>query len=596
MKRVVSFCLLFCLVLIVSAARAQVPEATALTTNKVITIDGVIDPNEWKGVDPIWVNRDTGIDTTGTPSGDADLSYNLYIAHDGETLYLGFDISDENIQADSGTSTWDDDCVEIFGDADNQGTTQTNDGMGFQLLITTDGRTDGGDQAALGLTGDEWFATQVKGTGDGWVCEVAIPFTSFDTGGGTPLAVGDRIGFTVNVDDDDDGAGREGQLWWYAVSGDSWDNQEQWGDLVISAELASTVSAGPDQRVVAGTTVTLTGKGPDDTTSFTWTQTGGQEHHVATLQPSPNQAEVQFDTPVVEIGFILTFELTVVSTSEGTVTDDVQITVLAPNEPRVVPGNFRTFVKHLGIRLEWDAILDADDYGVGLKFGTMYLWFWTDDAYYDLGNLSPGQETIVVVKARNSYGEGVESEEIIFTPMANVALPGEQGGPHPPSEQVYVVSHYNIASMNDAVIEDDSNDSWDGLYKQEDYWGYLWPQAVYMDQVVYFAGNVFSDGGWFTTLKVQYTPDGASWLDVPMSTAPEYNLADEQKGRRSNERFDISIPTLRGTGIRIYGTPGGTASFTSIAELEVYGLQTRNPLIVQGVDKEVPERRGHPHV
>jgi hypothetical protein len=49
------------------------------------------------------------------------------------------------------------------------------------------------------------------------------------------------------------------------------------------------------------------------------------------------------------------------------------------------------------------------------------------------------------------------------------------------------------------------------------------------------------------------------------------------------------IPTVRGNGIRIYGTPGGTATFTSIAELEVFGNQSQGPLIVQGIDAEYPE-------
>ena len=41
--------------------------------------------------------------------------------------------------------------------------------------------------------------------------------------------------------------------------------------------------------------------------------------------------------------------------------------------------------------------------------------------------------------------------------------------------------------------------------------------------------------------------------------------------------------------MRIAGTPGGSATFTSISEIEVFGLQTQGPLVVQGLDGEYPE-------
>jgi hypothetical protein len=108
--------------------------------------------------------------------------------------------------------------------------------------------------------------------------------------------------------------------------------------------------------------------------------------------------------------------------------------------------------------------------------------------------------------------------------------------------------------------------------------------------VVYHTGNMFSDGGWFLDLRVQYTQDGTTWNDVPiLDIFPEMSFTDERAGKRPFTRYDIEIPTLRGNGIRIAGTPGGMATFTSISELEVFGLQTQGPLIVQGIDAEYPE-------
>ncbi len=353
----------------------------------------------------------------------------------------------------------------------------------------------------------------------------------------------------------------------------------------------ASVSAGPDQRVEGGTLTTLTGSGPPDATSFAWEQIITGDEPAVSLS-NPNSTTTTFTPPAREIGYILTFRLTVVSPTFGTTSDECLVFVTAPNEPRIAPSNFRTYPSDLGYRLQWDPLVDAEEYGVGFKVGQgMYFWFWTSETFYNLTNLTEGQPTVIAVMARNKYGEGVASDDITLIPMRNYALPSTLGGTNPPSDYVYVISHFALTDMNDTEVENDNNDSYDGLYKAEDYWGYLWPGPIYVDHVTYFTGDMFGDGGWFTSLKLQYTQDGVTWLDVPAQIVPPYEFADQRSGRRTYERFDFFIPTLRGTGIRIYGTPGGSATFTTIAELEVFAdMATLRPIIVQGKDAEFPER------
>ncbi len=361
-------------------------------------------------------------------------------------------------------------------------------------------------------------------------------------------------------------------------------------DIVELMNWAGGANAGPDQRVEAGTEVTLSGAGPGDATSITWEQIITGDEPAVTLA-DPSSLTTTFTPPVGEIGYILSFRLTVVSPTEGTTTDECLVYVTAPNEPRLSPANFRSYPGHLSFRLEWDPLVDAEKYGVGFKMGTGYFWFWTTDPYYNLVSLEEGSATVVAVKARNSYGDGPLSEEVTLVPMQNYALPDTLGGTEPPSEYVYVISHYTITDMNDAEIEDDTNDSWNGIYKSEDYWGYLWSEPILVDHVVYFTGEMFADGGWFTDLKVQYTQDGTEWLDVPTGIAPAYDFTDQRAGRQAYQRFDLAIPALLGTGVRIYGAPGGIAGFTSISELEVLADHvTARPLVVQGIHAEVPER------
>jgi len=379
-------------------------------------------------------------------------------------------------------------------------------------------------------------------------------------------------------------------------------------DIVELYTWTGLATAGPDQEVTTGDRVTLTGTGPDDA-AFTWEQIGGLDDFVATLEPSANQATVEFDTPVRDIGFLLTFLLTIASPTKGTASDEVDIYVYAPNLPKLAPSNFRLMpldlgVDGLGFRLEWDLILDATQYQIGLKIAeNQYVWLDTiQRTTYERAGMLEGDTRTIAVRGENRFSvlgssdpadHGAQSEDVIYKAMPNLARPEGLGGTIPPLGPVegvtYKISHFSIAGLNDGNYED-SNDSWDGFYKEEDFWGYLWSEPVFLNHIVYFTGNVLGNGGWFTDLRVQYTEDGSTWNDVPIVRVfPEYDFTDDPAGRKPSTRHDIVIPTVRGTGIRIYGTPGGTAYFTSIAELEVFGSQALAPLVVQGIDTEVPE-------
>ena len=373
---------------------------------------------------------------------------------------------------------------------------------------------------------------------------------------------------------------------------------------IDSIVIQKGADAGSDQRVDSGTTVTLSGSGFADATSFKWTQIGGMEDLTVTFVPNPNQAQVTFTTPTVEIGYVLTFELAVTSPTKGTAIDTCRVAVLANNPPKVPPSNFRISpldrgTLGLGFNLRWDPVLDADQYQVAIKAGEDYLWLETivETSYQVLG-LTEGQPRILAVRGENKHSDlgsldpadhGVQSEDISYFGMRNLALPTALGGIYEPSQPVYVVSHYPITGMNNAKY-DDNNDSWNGLWKDDDYWGYLWATPKFFDHIVYFTGNMFANGGWFLNLKMQYTQDGITWADAPIvDVYPACDFSDQRGGKLPFTRYDIQIPTLRGTGIRIAGTPGGTATFSSISELEVFGLQTQGPLIVQGVDAEYNE-------
>lgn len=132
-------------------------------------------------------------------------------------------------------------------------------------------------------------------------------------------------------------------------------------------------------------------------------------------------------------------------------------------------------------------------------------------------------------------------------------------------------AHYGNGPYYNDGDKSHSEDSWDGTHKPYDFWGYTWPQEFNVNRVEYTTGNMFSDGGWFANqgegLHVQVRQN-FDWIDVTgLSISPSYPY-DSSAG--PNNTYTMTFDDDHGDGIRIIGVPGGTASFTSIGELEVY--------------------------
>ena len=163
--------------------------------------------------------------------------------------------------------------------------------------------------------------------------------------------------------------------------------------------------------------------------------------------------------------------------------------------------------------------------------------------------------------------------QVTVTPYA-ASTPSNAPGPAnlartaPGTVGIDKTSHYGHLSYLNDGNGTVSEDSWDGTAKTSDQWGYTWPRAYRMNRVVYTTGTMFSDGGWFASgLKVQVRQD-FQWVDVTgVNVSPIYPYSS-QVG--SFTHYTFTFDTTWGDGVRVTGVPGGTSSFTSIAELEVY--------------------------
>ena len=200
------------------------------------TLDGTISPGEYDDAFSVDVRFDypdspPGIVALGSVSDSSDLSYKVYAMYDADNLYIAVDVTDDQIYVDSPDEPWEDDRVGVRIDGDevsNDPWPNCNE-EGFQIMVNADGSV-----GSLGLTyGTDWFAAAGLRTG-GYIVEFRIPLSSIDMKDGpgeTNPTLGSSVGFTVIVNDDDDGGNREAYTLWDGVDVDTWNREEDWGIL-----------------------------------------------------------------------------------------------------------------------------------------------------------------------------------------------------------------------------------------------------------------------------------------------------------------------------------------------------------------------------
>ncbi len=136
----------------------------------------------------------------------------------------------------------------------------------------------------------------------------------------------------------------------------------------------------------------------------------------------------------------------------------------------------------------------------------------------------------------------------------------------------------DINIINNEATEGESYAGYDGAnVAGEDWYGYTWPEQLFFDDIVFYEGTPSAAGGYWKSLTVQYTTDGTRWVEAGnVVISPVYDFSDDPQ-RPANSRYDLSFTGCLGTGVRIYGRPGGPCFYTSLAELEVYG--TKPPVV-----------------
>ena len=266
------------------------------TGTNTITVDGLL--TEWGTLD-----ISIGLTVSGLPLSNGTAAAKW--TPDG--LYVAVSVSDNNPTTNTGTTTpYNDDSIELYIDWDNnKQTTYDSYDRDFVTAYNSTYIYNIGSKEGVVVAGSH--------TATSWTKEILVPVSNFP-GGATNMA-GKRIGFGINLNDDNNGGSREGQKSWHTTIDTSWyDPSQFWELLMVGTETegggsdpampsdagSSTLTLFPDMKFYArldegtGTVsiVDATGNCPDGSiTSATWTTGSGS-------------SGLQFNgtTNVVEIG------------------------------------------------------------------------------------------------------------------------------------------------------------------------------------------------------------------------------------------------------------------------------------------------------
>ena len=177
---------------------------------------------------------------------------------------------------------------------------------------------------------------------------------------------------------------------------------------------------------------------------------------------------------------------------------------------------------------------------------------------------TPGGGTSALLTFTISSGQAAPNLTAAGTIIAKITAPLGGG-----SRNIEIIRDGVTPAAGSAPGWTDQYDTWDGANAAADDWiGYQFPAAQTFNRVVFQEGINFSDGGWFNTLTVQVR-QGATWVNVSgLTSAPAYPGVNNGI---NYETYNLQFAPISGDAIRIFGAPGGTAAFISVAELLVFG-------------------------
>jgi hypothetical protein len=184
-------------------------------------------------------------------SGPSDLSATFRTLWDEVSLFFLVEVNDEAKVTDTGFPTpYADDCVEFWLDLNNSKNSSylPSETDEYQIMFLRDNTTvhqvDHNDL----LNGLDWAWTDTQ---TGYIFEVEMPWlTAFKWNqrfGVLHPEFGQKLGFEVHVNDDDDGGDRDANIGWFYTTDRAWTDPSTLGDMKMMEEIYESV-----QQVISG--------------------------------------------------------------------------------------------------------------------------------------------------------------------------------------------------------------------------------------------------------------------------------------------------------------------------------------------------------
>ncbi len=217
-----TFMTFLCAVFILNAAHANwlTQDSTVVVpkvANDLITIDGLMDEPEWSyvlnsGIGNLWERMDYYAE--------------FGILYDDNYLYLFVSVEDDWL--DFQASTWNTDAIEIYLDGDDS-KAETFDGIDDYQITCPVGAADVSEWVGTGDYPRDNIDYVLVETELGYDVEIALPLDD--------LGIGEYFGMDMALNDADDTAAREDQLWWLGGQGSSWNTPSDWNYAMLGGDI-----------------------------------------------------------------------------------------------------------------------------------------------------------------------------------------------------------------------------------------------------------------------------------------------------------------------------------------------------------------------
>lgn len=213
-----------------------------------IVLDGQL--ADWRGVPFTRVTPQNGVFDLESTTTDlaSDISYRFAVCHDGKALYVAVEVTDDVLQLDTTkrgethAKAWQDDAVEVFIDGNHNRAPHARVKDGSEYVFGGEFSLVSNNSATSNCTAwpdtfgnaDHWEgATSRKALpGGGYLLRYEYRLTWRVMGGN--VRPGDTIGFTIGIQDDDDGGDRDHALYWLGITPHCWKDENGWGDIVLA--------------------------------------------------------------------------------------------------------------------------------------------------------------------------------------------------------------------------------------------------------------------------------------------------------------------------------------------------------------------------